>query len=124
MRSIVECIPNFSEGRRTEVIDEIVAAITSVSGAVLLDRESDPNHNRSVVTFVASPDRVVDAAVAAAKKAAEAKSEAPVTSQFTANNRMTMTTMLLKGMACNGPNETKLSYRWRRRAWIEMDVFS
>ena len=71
MRSIVECIPNFSEGRRTEVIDEIAAAIKSVSGAVLLDRESDPNHNRSVVTFVAAPDRVVDAAVAAAKKAAE-----------------------------------------------------
>jgi glutamate formiminotransferase len=71
VRSIVECIPNFSEGRRTEVVDEIVAAIKSASGAVLLDRESDPNHNRSVVTFVAPPDRVVEAAVAAAKRAAE-----------------------------------------------------
>jgi glutamate formiminotransferase len=69
--SIVECIPNFSEGRRTEVLDQIVGAIKSVPGAVLLDRESDPNHNRSVVTFVAAPDRVVDAAIAAAKKAAE-----------------------------------------------------
>jgi len=68
---IVECIPNFSEGRRSEVIDQIVSAIESISGAVLLDRESDPNHNRSVVTFVASPDRVVDAAIAAAKKASE-----------------------------------------------------
>ncbi len=71
MRKIVECIPNFSEGRRTEVIDEIVAAIKTVPGAVLLDRESDANHNRSVVTFVAPPDRAVDAAIAAAKKAAE-----------------------------------------------------
>ncbi len=71
MRSIVECIPNFSEGRRTEVLDQITRAIKSVPGAVLLDSESDPNHNRSVVTFVASPDRVVDAAIAAAKKAAE-----------------------------------------------------
>lgn len=71
MRSIVECIPNFSEGRRSEIIDDIVAAIRSVAGAVLLDRESDPNHNRSVVTFVAAPDRVVEAAVAAAKRAAE-----------------------------------------------------
>lgn len=71
MRSIVECIPNFSEGRRIEVIDEVVASIKSVPGAVLLDRESDPNHNRSVVTFVAPPDRVVDAAVAAARRAAE-----------------------------------------------------
>jgi len=68
---IVECIPNFSEGRRSEVIDQIVSAIESISGAVLLDRESDPNHNRSVVTFVASPDRVVDAAIAAVKKASE-----------------------------------------------------
>jgi glutamate formiminotransferase/formiminotetrahydrofolate cyclodeaminase len=71
MRKIIECIPNFSEGRRPEIIDEIIAAIQSVKGAVLLDRESDPNHNRSVVTFVAPPEVVVDAAIAAAKKAAE-----------------------------------------------------
>src|SRR5436190_23660756 len=71
MRKIVECIPNFSEGRRADVIDQIVAAIKSVHGTVLLDRESDPNHNRSVVTFVASPESVVDAAIAGAKKAAE-----------------------------------------------------
>lgn len=71
MRKIVECIPNFSEGRRPEVIDDIVAAIKSVPGAVLLDRESDADHNRSVVTFVAPPDLVVDGAIAAAKKAAE-----------------------------------------------------
>jgi glutamate formiminotransferase len=71
MRKIVECIPNFSEGRRTEVIDSIVAAIKASPGAVLLDRESDPNHNRSVVTFVATPEQAVDAAIAAAKTAAE-----------------------------------------------------
>src|SRR5262249_8096721 len=71
VRRIVECIPNFSEGRRAEVIDEIVGSIKSIPGAVLLDRESDPNHNRSVITFVASPERVVDAAVAGVKKAAE-----------------------------------------------------
>jgi glutamate formiminotransferase / 5-formyltetrahydrofolate cyclo-ligase len=71
VRRIVECIPNFSEGRRSEVIDEIVAAIKSVPGAVLLDYESDANHNRSVVTFVAPPESVVDAAIAAARKAAE-----------------------------------------------------
>ena len=71
MRKIVECIPNFSEGRRPEVVGQIVAAIKSVPGAVLLDHESDADHNRSVVTFVAEPDRVVDAAIAAAKKAAE-----------------------------------------------------
>lgn len=71
MRNIVECIPNFSEGRRSDVIDQIVDAIKSTSGAVLLDCESDPDHNRSVITFVASPEVVVDAAIAGAKKAAE-----------------------------------------------------
>ena len=71
MLRIVECVPNFSEGRRTEVVDQIVQAIISVRGAVLLDRESDPDHNRSVITFVAPPDLVVEAAIAGAKRAAE-----------------------------------------------------
>src|SRR5437868_7555065 len=71
MRKIVECVPNFSEGRRTEVVGEIVAAIKATQGAVLLDRESDADHNRSVITFVAPPERVVDAALAGARKAAE-----------------------------------------------------
>ena len=71
MRQIVECIPNFSEGRDAEVINEIIGAIKSVPGAVLLDRESDADHNRSVITFVAAPDLVVDAAIAAARRAAE-----------------------------------------------------
>jgi len=71
LRQIVECIPNFSEGRRPEVVDQIVAAIRAIPGAVLLDRESDADHNRSVITFVAAPDRVVDAAIAAARSAAE-----------------------------------------------------
>jgi glutamate formiminotransferase len=71
LRQIVECIPNFSEGQSLEVIDQIVAAIKSVTGVVLLDRESDADHNRSVVTFVAAPDAIVDAAIAGARKAAE-----------------------------------------------------
>ncbi|MFL6275369.1 MAG: glutamate formimidoyltransferase [Blastocatellia bacterium] len=71
MRKIVECIPNFSEGRDSRVIDEIVAAIQSVAGAVLLDRESDADHNRSVITFVAPPEAVVEAALAGARRAAE-----------------------------------------------------
>jgi len=71
MRKIVECVPNFSEGRRTEVVGEIVAAIKEAQGAVLLDRESDADHNRSVITFVAPPEHVVDAALAGARKAAE-----------------------------------------------------
>jgi len=53
-----------------DVLDQIIEAIQSVAGAVLLDRESDSDHNRSVVTFVATTDRVVEAAVRAAKVAA------------------------------------------------------
>jgi glutamate formiminotransferase len=54
---LVECIPNFSEGRRNEVIEQIAAAITSVTGVRLLDRSSDPDHNRTVLTFIGSPRR-------------------------------------------------------------------
>ncbi|HXF05745.1 MAG TPA: glutamate formimidoyltransferase [Blastocatellia bacterium] len=71
MKRIVECVPNFSEGRRREVVDEIVAAICSVPDVVLLDREMDPDHNRSVITFVADPDAAVEAAVRATRRAAE-----------------------------------------------------
>jgi glutamate formiminotransferase len=71
MRQIVECIPNFSEGRRTEVVDEIVAAIERVEGVKVLDRSSDPDHNRTVVTFVGSPAKVGEAAFAAIARAAE-----------------------------------------------------
>jgi glutamate formiminotransferase / formiminotetrahydrofolate cyclodeaminase len=71
MERIVECIPNFSEGRRAEVVDSIVAAIKSVQGVVLLDREMDSSHNRSVVTFVGEPEACVEAAVRAVGRAAE-----------------------------------------------------
>lgn len=62
MPQIVECVANFSEGRRAAVVDEIVAAIGAVSGVHVLDRESDPDHNRSVITFVAGPQAIVEAA--------------------------------------------------------------
>ena len=68
---IVECIPNFSEGRRTEVVDAIVSAISSVPGIFLLRRESDVDHNRSVVTFAGSPEAVLDAAVAGVARAVD-----------------------------------------------------
>ncbi|MBI5880163.1 MAG: glutamate formimidoyltransferase [Chloroflexi bacterium] len=71
MQQIIECVPNFSEGRRGEVVDAIVAAITSVAGVVLLDRESDASHNRSVVTFVGDAGAVAEAAFRGCAKAAE-----------------------------------------------------
>jgi len=68
---LVECIPNFSEGRRKEVVDEIINSILSVPGVYLLDREMDPDHNRCVVTFVASPEEAIEAAYRGVVKATE-----------------------------------------------------
>jgi glutamate formiminotransferase len=61
--SLVECVPNFSEGRKPEVIDQLVQAIQSVATACVLDTHLDPDHNRSVITFVASPKTAAEAAV-------------------------------------------------------------
>jgi len=68
---LVECVPNFSEGRKPEVIDRIASAITSVTRATVLDRHIDPDHNRSVITFVSPPAVIVDAALKAVATAAE-----------------------------------------------------
>ncbi|MBL8166191.1 MAG: glutamate formimidoyltransferase [Anaerolineae bacterium] len=68
---LVECIPNFSEGRRPEVVDAIVSAIQSIEDVRLLDRSSDSDHNRSVITFVGTPDVVVEAAFAGIREAAQ-----------------------------------------------------
>jgi glutamate formiminotransferase / formiminotetrahydrofolate cyclodeaminase len=68
-RQLVECVPNFSEGRDASKIDAIVAAILSVPDVVLLDRESDADHNRCVITFVGPPDAVADAAFRSVEKA-------------------------------------------------------
>jgi glutamate formiminotransferase len=70
-KQLVECIPNFSEGRRIEVVDAIVNSIASIPGIFVLDRSSDPDHNRSVITFVGSPEAVSEAAFCAIAKSAE-----------------------------------------------------
>lgn len=67
---LIECIPNFSEGRRPEVIDQITAAIQA-AGARVLDHHSDHDHNRTVITFVGDAVTVEAAAYAAIAKAAE-----------------------------------------------------
>ncbi len=71
MTTLIECIPNFSEARRPEIIDQIVAAITSVDGARMLDRSSDLDHNRTVLTFAGVPAVVEEAAFRAIKTASE-----------------------------------------------------
>jgi glutamate formiminotransferase / formiminotetrahydrofolate cyclodeaminase len=71
MTQIVECIPNFSEARRPEVVDQIAAAVESVPGVHLLDRSSDLDHNRTVLTFAGPPQAVLETAFRAIQKAAE-----------------------------------------------------
>lgn len=71
MTQIVECVPNFSEGRRKNVVDKIVTAVKEVKGITLLDRSSDKDHNRSVVTFVGDIRSVEEAAFRGIAKAAE-----------------------------------------------------
>jgi glutamate formiminotransferase len=67
--SLIECVPNFSEGRRPEVIEEIVHAIGQIDGVTLLDHSRDETHNRSVVTFAGAAESVVRAATAAVGRA-------------------------------------------------------
>ena len=68
---MIECVPNFSEGRRPEVIAAIRDAISSVPGVAMLDVSSDPSHNRTVVTFAAPVECAVQAAFAGIAKARE-----------------------------------------------------
>ncbi len=70
MNKIIECIPNFSEARRPEVVDQIVEAAAS-AGVKILDRSSDNDHNRTVLTFAGNPEKVEEAAFRAIQKAAE-----------------------------------------------------
>jgi glutamate formiminotransferase/formiminotetrahydrofolate cyclodeaminase len=68
---LVECVPNFSEGRRPEVIAAIREVIREIAGVSLLDQHTDDDHNRTVFTFVGPPHAVSEAAFAAIRKAAE-----------------------------------------------------
>jgi glutamate formiminotransferase len=71
MNRLIECVPNFSEGRDLAKVDAIEHAIRSVPGAWVLDRTSDADHNRSVITLAGEPEAVAEAAIRAAGKAAE-----------------------------------------------------
>ena len=68
---LVECIPNFSEARRPEVVEQIIAAVQQVPGISILDRHSDLDHNRSVLTFVGDPESVEEAAYQAIATASQ-----------------------------------------------------
>ncbi len=71
MPRLVECVPNFSEGRNIKTIDAIAGVITAVPGVKFISAEPDKDYNRTVVTFIGEPAGVVEAAFHATKKAAE-----------------------------------------------------
>src|SRR3989440_3108118 len=71
MQEIIECVPNFSEGRDLEVIRQITAAVESVEGVSLLNVDPGASTNRTVVTFAGTPDAAVEAAFRGIQKAAE-----------------------------------------------------
>ncbi|MCC7245682.1 MAG: glutamate formimidoyltransferase, partial [Saprospiraceae bacterium] len=71
MKQLIECVPNFSEGRDPEVLRQITDAIQSVEGVTLLDVDPGKATNRTVVTFVGEPERVIEAAFIGIQKACE-----------------------------------------------------
>src|ERR1700739_976297 len=71
MKRLIECVPNFSEGRDPGKVDAIVQAMSSVPGVYVLDREMDPDHNRCVITLAGDPDAVAEAALLGTGKAME-----------------------------------------------------
>src|SRR5215469_8822140 len=70
MSTLVECVPNFSEGRDKSTVDAIIEAM-KLPGVYLLDREMDADHNRSVITLVGERDAIEEAAIRGVGKAAE-----------------------------------------------------
>lgn len=71
MARIIQCVPNFSEGRNKEIIEKIVEEIRIIDEVKLLDYSMDKDHNRSVVTFIGEPEKVIEAAFNACKVASE-----------------------------------------------------
>ena len=71
MKRLIECVPNFSEGRDAAKVDALVAAMSSVPGVFVLDREMDADHNRCVITLAGEPEAAAEAALLGVGKAME-----------------------------------------------------
>src|SRR6266704_118235 len=71
MRRLIECVPNFSEGRDKSKVDALIHTMSKVPGVWVLDHEMDADHNRCVITLAADPDAVAEAAILGTGKAME-----------------------------------------------------
>jgi len=119
MAKLVECIPNFSEGRDGALVEELAGAVRSAPGVALLDYSSDASHNRTVFTFAGSPEGVMDAAFACAKIAVE---KIDLTKHSGEHPRMGAVDVIpfvpLKGM--DSAECVEMSRRLGQRLWDEL----
>ncbi len=68
MRKLMECVPNFSEGRDEALVEQIIDEVRKIEGITILDYSSDKDHNRTVLTMIGSPEQVKEAAINSAKR--------------------------------------------------------
>jgi len=118
---LVECVPNFSEGRKVETVALIAEAISSVKGVTVLNRHIDADHNRSVITFVATPDLIVEGALRAVARAAEL---IDLTKHSGEHPRIGATDVLpfipVSGVSMD--DCVKLAHHAGRRIWQELSI--
>jgi len=118
---LVECVPNFSEGRKSETIDRIAAAVSAVAGVVVLNRHIDADHNRSVITFVGEPQAIVDAAlkaVATAEQLIDLRTHAGVHPRIGATDVLPF--VPLSGVTMD--ECVALAHQAGRRIWQELSI--
>ena len=118
---LVECVPNFSEGRKADTVDRIARAVESVKGAVVLNRHIDFDHNRSVITFVGEPAAIVDAAVVAvatAKELIDLRNHAGVHPRIGATDVLPF--VPVSGVTMD--ECVKLAHEAGRRIWEELSI--
>ena len=118
---LVECVPNFSEGRKTETIDSIAQAIESEPGVMVLNRHIDVDHNRSVITFVGEPGPITNAAV---KAVATAKDLIDLRTHAGVHPRIGATDVLpfvpVSGLTMG--ECVRLAHTAGRRIWNELSI--
>jgi len=121
MTKIVECIPNFSEGRDAGRVEELAAVAGSVPGVTLLDYSSDANHNRSVFTLVGDPDGIKEVAFELCKKASKL---IDMTKQSGEHPRMGATDVIpfvpIRGVSVDECVE--ISIQVAKRIWEELAI--
>jgi len=119
--TLIECVPNFSEGRRLDVVDEIVVGIASVAGVQVLDRQSDATHNRSVVTFVGDEEAAVEAAfrgIAAAARLIDLNLHSGAHPRFSAADVVPFVPLQAEDMECC----VRAAETLAARVWSELEV--